>query len=922
MTGIQGTNLVKVFLSSNCDKKEEREKGNTKYSVMRKALKLLLESTELCDVYVFEEGTATSYNVISSYTNPLDDSDLAIVIVDNKDGIGVGTQTEISRITALKKKCIYVFCNEREKEPTELEKQLLKSTSNPRYFTVSEFAEIPEKVYNSVINDILGIYTSYCRGRVELVDQKQSQVTESVEDTGLSVAEDSNFSKEYMSQFAYTKALVKKEAGLLFGEESTASDIDRRCADLLGYVIGSQFTGLPSFDLINKDVKQFHKGNMQKLVAIRYEAVEAYFSGELFDCINKLEEAVAFINSCKNIPKWLLNDVAIDLRNVQINIDNEKGLMNLHTHGQEILDEDKEPLYYPIIDRIVSDYIEGIIKNRFNNSTQSPFTVNLGGVDYAIEKTANAFLVAYYYGSITQMILTRKRIYDYTLGLSLEVRNHRMFMFTVRLLLLSCEEKTLRQFLDAYGENTNNINSNDIECLLNSITKQPIRYKRILARENTLRFFGYYYSDEVFKQESNDILDAVKESIANDYTAGRLIKPLLDAINDTSYRFQEKKILEFVLFIFEKRYRRYYDDVFQFLYGFRFKELTKKEQTSYQRFLIKALKDDDVRNNASRIYQAIQTLRQCETINHKPLDEAVKKYNKDFYENMYRLNVEEHDSCQGWEYTKRCIEEIKRDNLTQGNGGMYSFHVYDPYLTISNIIVNADLIYSSEQLKQIIDVTNGTIFVNTQSAKAKVRALELLCIIQLKQPANRLISKFYKEIDERRDEILDTKELFLVKGYSKANINMCICILGLILKQGNEIDISIRTVEIQNSDASEQITALCFLERLYNFEFFKQLSYTRNALFQFLLNESYSNNSDIRFRSMSVMSKISESKYRNICLERFVNIMDDEDYKGKVGLLYRLNEDDLKNPKVQFIFDKGKVDTHYWVRVAANRFNK
>lgn len=921
MIGIQNTNIVKIFISSNCDHDEDKQRGNAKYSIMRKSLKLLLESTEVCGVYIFEEGTATSYSVVSSFVNPLEDSDLVIVIVDNKDGIGEGTQKEISRAVALKKKCIYVFCNEREKEPTELEKQLLNSTTNPRYFTVSEFASISEEVYKSVVNDILSIYTSYCRGRVELIDKKQFQVPEVIDDTGLSVAEDGNFSKEYIFQFPYTKALVKKEAGLLFGEEPKATNTDKICSDLLGYIIGSQLTELPSFKLIRQDIKQMHKGNMQKLVAIRYEAVESYFSGDLSGCIKSLEEAVAFINSCKNIPKWLLNDVAIDLRNVQIEIDYEKGIMNIHPYGQDILDADKEPLYYPIIDRIVSDYNEGIIKSHFNHSTQSPYTVNLGGADYTLEKATNAFIVAYYYGSITQMLMTRKRIYDYTLGLSLEVRNHRLFMFTVRLLLLSCEEKILRQFIDTYGENTNNINSNDAECLLVSIGKQPVRYKRLLARENVLRFFGYYYSDPVFNQESEELVNEVKKSITDGYTGGMLIKPLLNAIKETSYRFQEKAALEFILFIFENNYGRYYDDAFWFLYGFRFTTLTKKEQKSYQSFMVKALKNSDIRNNFHGIYQAVQTLRQCETIDHKPLDKVVKKYNEVFYENTYRLNVEEHNLEQGWGYTERFVEEIKKDNLKQGKGGMYSAHAYDPYLTISNILVNNKLKYSSNQLKMLVNAIGGTIFTKTQTIEAKVRALELLCVIQLNQPANRQISNLYKDIVVRREEILEAMDLFLDKGYGIANINLCISILGMILKQGEGIELGIRLVEIQNNDISEQITALCFLERLYSFDFSKNLSNAYDVLFQFLLNESFSSNSDVRFRSMSVMSKISEQKYRELCLERFVNIMDEEDYKGKVGLLYRLKEEDLENPKVQFIFDKGKADSHYWVRVAANRFD-
>ena len=30
----------------------------------------------------------------------------------------------------------------------------------------------------------------------------------------------------------------------------------------------------------------------------------------------------------------------------------------------------------------------------------------------------------------------------------------------------------------------------------------------------------------------------------------------------------------------------------------------------------------------------------------------------------------------------------------------------------------------------------------------------------------------------------------------------------------------------------------------------------------------------------------------------------------------------IQNPKVKYVFEKGKIDNHFWVRVAANRFNK
>ena len=95
-----------------------------------------------------------------------------------------------------------------------------------------------------------------------------------------------------------------------------------------------------------------------------------------------------------------------------------------------------------------------------------------------------------------------------------------------------------------------------------------------------------------------------------------------------------------------------------------------------------------------------------------------------------------------------------------------------------------------------------------------------------------------------------------------------------------------------------------------------------DIIIHFLFNESYSEDSDVRFRSISTMTKIKEKTYIEICLDRFIEIMESEPYLCKVGLLYRFDENDLKNTKVKYIFDLGKVDNYYWVRHAANRFDK
>lgn len=109
-------NKVAVFISSYCDSKEDIASGIAKYGVMRKSIKLLLEETNMCKVFAFENGAATSQDVVSSYMDPLADSDLVIIIIDNKDNVTGPTQNEISRAKALQKKMIYIFCDEREKQ--------------------------------------------------------------------------------------------------------------------------------------------------------------------------------------------------------------------------------------------------------------------------------------------------------------------------------------------------------------------------------------------------------------------------------------------------------------------------------------------------------------------------------------------------------------------------------------------------------------------------------------------------------------------------------------------------------------------------------------------------------------------------------------------------------------------------------------
>ena len=127
-------------------------------------------------------------------------------------------------------------------------------------------------------------------------------------------------------------------------------------------------------------------------------------------------------------------------------------------------------------------------------------------------------------------------------------------------------------------------------------------------------------------------------------------------------------------------------------------------------------------------------------------------------------------------------------------------------------------------------------------------------------------------------------------------------------------------ISIQNHEMAVRITAMREIERLVEQGVLEYCTdEARSLLFHHTLSDSYSMNVDLEFCAMSALSKMLDSDYREQCLDRFVEMMDYEPYMIKVGLLYRISQDDKNDARIKYIFEKGKADSHYWVRHVSNQ---
>lgn len=668
-----------------------------------------------------------------------------------------------------------------------------------------------------------------------------------------------------------------------------------------------------NYDIIRDYVLKFYDGAMKNIMMHRLEAVYQYWSGNVENVLQELRLAIHIAQSEDNIPRWMVNDIAIDMRNVQILRDNIKGGVNLYPDGQKILDKDNGYVYNPVIDRVTANYFEKISEFEMKRKIQSPYTVNFGGIDLCLEKLVDVFIVALQYGSIVHMELIRNKLLDFLMNVSLRDREHNMYLCTVELLILDTDSKILKDFMQTYGESTNHLNSDDVFAIFNSVERIKIPMKKILAESLLLQHFGYYMSEDLFNKFIQAYLKDITKNLKEHKLSSAFVPGMLTALENCQFRLELQCIMKICYLIFDEGYKRWYNDVFKLLKNISvFDGMPEKEKQIMITWMIKQLKNKEIVENCSYIGEAAQRIRQSLGEKARCFDEIVKKYIPGFYDNIYSLNVLEHDVIEDWRYIHELLEEIEKQNETQGKQGKFSKYAFNNYNIISKIVINDSVVLNTQQIKNIIKVMRETLLSTTQSYEAKFSALYLLEVLQLKNTKSKQIQKLLTEI-QNMDALWEGEEMF-DPAYSKELLVIQLELLKiLVYKKYNPSD---RIISLCLSLTTAcQITLLDNIYQLIsaNSED-KTVEHLVEVLWPVFLTLEQSQNVDVKFEVGIIYANLCNSKYQNNVLSRISVMLDDATYAVKVGVISRLKEKCSDCESIKYILQKGRVDNHYWVR--------
>ena len=573
-------NKVKVFISSKCD--------NGRYTIMRRGLKELLISTGLVEVYIFEDSASSSLCVEESYLKELDSSDLCIFIIDNSEEITEGILKEYTRAKTLGKRSMYLFCDESSKEKNKIQLEIEKQGLQ-KYRVIHEFSEIIHEAYRAIMQDITNIY-KYKNTTNERI--KIQQVNEDSETTMYKVKKIDSKGLQLTN-----KELLKGILNVEKIDEKELNEYDVLCAEFLKAVLRKQKINNDKFELLKNKILEMYNGNLKYLIGIRLETVKLYYNGNIEECIQKLKDIIDKEND--KVPEWILNDIAIDLRNLENIQDELNNQIRFENDGQRYLNNCEESVYYPLIDRVDENRKKEILKRLINYQLESPYSISIENIEYIFNFISLCFYIALINGSITHLRLTLDRIKETLLALNMRYDDHDMYVQTIKFLILTQDDKKIGKILRTYKNNIDVINCDDINNIYNDIENTEIEYYKLISECILLQYFNLYFSDNQYNMLFKKVCSNIRIWMDNDNRIINYGMYFFDMLKSNIQRGNNQIILEIILKVFDNQLKRFYDNALEVIQRLDYSNISKKEQEKLMKYLKKIIKEKDEKNQKS-----------------------------------------------------------------------------------------------------------------------------------------------------------------------------------------------------------------------------------------------------------------------------------------------------------------------------------
>ena len=789
LPALQPGRKIEVFISSICG-------DHGKYDHVRAELKKSIEETGLANVYLFESKGAASMPAGSHYQFALEDSDICIFLIDNADGITPGVQREIDTVKRNNIKALYYFCDETKKEKTALEQSLM-GAQYAKSIPIHKFDDLIQNGFQDLIDDITATYHHYCKGRLLWKKEDDAEEVHQVDVAKTEIVQLKTIPKSVLKNIDQcSDYLVKFSVGHNFrfhGEEIHTGDIDEWGVQFLQILFEAKSIKQFNVSMFLESIKETQEDGYFQITQIRWQAIQAYFTGNIEKCVEHLESALALARET-NQPTWVIKDILVDLRNQRITLCTLKHLPTNMDAQQELTNSDEE-LYYPLIDRVHESLHEKIVEGLYKDKTKSPYTVTMGNnYNQYGNLLASSFVIAMYNGSLTHILLIHEKVKNFVFYLSCKYTDWNLRKRLLQLSVFAGNEKEISNLQDAYPEILNQMMADDAAAIMEFCNNQPIPYKRLISQLLGFGAVAYYLSDADFQKYETIIVKGIKDFLVDDKPVTFVGQNIFKGLAGAAYRMSQSTLVEICTLFMEREYRRWYTDMFDFIANrIDLQKMSKETAETLLKSIIEALENEKDREQIKHAPRFLFILRKQNRQLTEELDLKVAEYLPSFYNGVYKLETTEEQQADLPVFVQNYVDQINDHNATQGVGGAFVDYSTRYAATLRSILLWSDDVWGDSLMDSVVTAVADTILTSKESIQIKLDSVDLLICIALKFPEH------FKRNRSTYDKIFASRDIIEANedAFSSANISAISLKLGLnLLFSAMGIDVYTEILEL------------------------------------------------------------------------------------------------------------------------------
>ena len=900
MTNETVKHKLRIFISSKC---------GGRYEIVRKALEKLLYETGLIECYCFETEPGSAESLPSVYLDKIHLYQVFLLIVDNEDNISNATLSEYKKAKELGLRIITVFCNETKKDKTELENEMI-AKGFCKFVTVARFSDIAIEAYRAVMQDIVD---------ANIPQQDFSQNVSITEGTQKFVnIGNVQISKSFLNDFTLTKHTIYDSVLNSKREQQQTTELDSVFQAFLQVILCNKPFDALLFDKVKNAILQKQSAELKEIIALRLDATKLYFTGDINGCVDMLNEIIVKIKSLSNIPQWLMNDIAIDLRNMLELKSSINGHICIDNRGQIIIDASDEFLYFPAIDRIANNIKKNVLKEYGKISLQSPYTKSLGGgLEHVFSDIASYYCTALLYGSITHLRLTRNHIADILEVLSQEYSNQEFHSELIRYLIILADDKKIQNILRIY-KSQDIVGVTELQKVIQSISYLPTEYDRTYSTLVLLKHFGYFLSDEQFATQLKWFLEFTCQWLRDENRNGFFAEFIVEVFANCCERIPSNEIVDFIIPLFKAENYQLNRFACKLIGSVKIKELPKEQQEIIVKYFEKLIINKNAHEHIPELRNAIIIFAINTTVDISSLEDALKLHMESFYNSAFQLERYVKDKATSLKHIAADIKNIQMRADQQGKNGRYIGYADNPFDTISNIVTINKLKLTWSEIKPIVAAVSDFVLSPNQSCWEKCEAINLLTTLVLTHPHIKSLKSNLADIISKKDDILNVITFDIFHTTKISTLSFALDYLGLLVGSISPITILSSLSNISAMNDRDIIASMKYLSKSLEKSDLNNLPMEVIAsILQLSISLLSNNERDIRFLAVKCLIELTHSKYQELALKQLSFCMDSGSSDIRIAIISRIKRIQDNSSIRDHIIQKAMTDNHYVVREIA-----